>query len=112
MIMPRNEIHEIIVNAMERLDMKQVELADELKVSKQQLNKWISGENIPNAKTFLKICKVLNTDVNSIIGTTKNHLDKDELKILELYHSMNADTKQRCVEVLQILYNVEKRSIK
>ena len=49
-------------------NISQKQLADELNTSQPTVNRWIKGENEPSLKTLVKICEILNTTPNYILG--------------------------------------------
>lgn len=48
--------------------MPQAQLALELKTTQQTVSRWVLGVNQPDFETLFKICKILDTDPNELLG--------------------------------------------
>jgi DNA-binding XRE family transcriptional regulator len=48
------------------LEIKQQDLSDELGVTKQTMNAWVNGRNLPTLETAFKIAKLLDCKVDDL----------------------------------------------
>lgn len=57
---------------MERMDMKQVELAEKIGISKQSLYKYLHCKCEPRSQIIAKMALTLNTSADYIVGLTED----------------------------------------
>lgn len=58
-------------------NLSQEELADKVKVSRQSVSKWETGEAYPEMNNILQLCKIFNCPINSLVND--NMIDLDSL---------------------------------
>ena len=62
-----SDIRDRIIKKMRELNLKQVDLINQLGVSKGTVSKWISGLNIPSSEVLPDLARVLNTSPQWLI---------------------------------------------
>ena len=60
-----------IINLRKELNISQVKLADMLGISRQAVSKWETGLSLPDAKNFILLAEVLETDVEYLVTGRK-----------------------------------------
>ena len=50
-------------------NMSQEQLAEKVKVSRQSVSKWETGESYPEMTNILELCKIFNCNINDLIHT-------------------------------------------
>ncbi len=95
-------------------NLSQEQLAEELKVSRQAISKWESGNTYPEMDKILQICNRFNLDINDLLNNdireikseqqTKNNINKyiDDFlnfisKTFNMFLSFNTKTKLKCL---------------
>ena len=66
------EIGKRLLFLMDRMDMKQVELADKIGISKQSLYKYLHCKCEPRSQIIARMATVLNTSADYIVGLTND----------------------------------------
>ncbi|MDE7329153.1 MAG: helix-turn-helix domain-containing protein [Clostridia bacterium] len=61
-------IQKRIIEAIKNSGLQQVQIAKELRVSKQTVSHYVNGDKLPALDTFANLCKVLDLDANEILG--------------------------------------------
>ena len=65
--MEKLEIKTIIKNGLKKNHMTQAQLASALNIERATVNRWCVGKAIPEADTFLNVCKILNIRVDNYL---------------------------------------------
>lgn len=95
-------------------NLSQEQLAEELKVSRQAISKWESGNTYPEMEKILQICNRFNLDINDLLNNdinevkseqaSKNNINKyiDDFlnfitKSFNMFMSFNFKTKLKCI---------------
>jgi transcriptional regulator with XRE-family HTH domain len=95
-------------------NLSQEQLAEELKVSRQAISKWESGNTYPEMEKILQICNRFNLDINDLLNNdineikseqaSKNNINKyiDDFlnfitKTFNMFMSFNFKTKLKCI---------------
>ena len=95
-------------------NLSQEQLAEELKVSRQAISKWESGNTYPEMEKILQICNRFNLDINDLLNNdinevkseqaSKNNINKyiDDFlsfitKSINMFMSFNFKTKLKCI---------------
>lgn len=101
--------------ALDRLNMKQIELSRITNIDKGTISNYLSGKYEPKANSISKIAKALNVsemwlwgydvpmkriEENSKENTTEE-LSDGERMILELFRAIPDDKKQMAIEMLK-----------
>ncbi|MGN0789131.1 MAG: helix-turn-helix domain-containing protein [Christensenellales bacterium] len=76
-----NTLGEKIKELRKKKGMSQSELAEKVGVSRQALSGWENGAYIPDYNSLLLLCKVLETDANTLYGVQPTRTMKDENKV-------------------------------
>ena len=61
-------IGENIREAMKIKNYTQSILAEKIGVKQNTISQWINGVNEPNCETILKLCKILDSTPNELLG--------------------------------------------
>jgi len=75
-----NKLSTNLKNLIERNNLTQTELGKLLNTSQQNVSRWVSGNYEPSIETILKLCLILDTDPNDLLG----------------YDEIGEDVKQNC----------------
>lgn len=67
-VLDMSDIRDRIIKKMRELNLKQVDLINQLGVSKGTVSKWISGLNIPSSEVLPDLARVLNTSPQWLIN--------------------------------------------
>lgn len=95
-------------------NLSQEQLAEELKVSRQAISKWESGNTYPEMDKILQICNKFNLDINDLLNNdireikseqqTKNNINKyiDDFlnfitKTFNMFINFSPKTKLKCL---------------
>ncbi|KAF0092521.1 MAG: Transcriptional regulator [Fusobacteria bacterium] len=95
-------------------NLSQEQLAEELKVSRQAISKWESGNTYPEMDKILQICNKFNLDINDLLNNdireikseqqTKNNINKyiDDFlnfisKTFNMFVGFSTKTKLKCL---------------
>lgn len=95
-------------------NLSQEQLAEELKVSRQAISKWESGNTYPEMDKILQICNKFNLDINDLLNNdireikseqqTKNNINKyiDDFlnfisKTFNMFIGFSTKTKLKCL---------------
>lgn len=95
-------------------NLSQEQLAEELKVSRQAISKWESGNTYPEMEKILQICNRFNLDINDLLNNdinevkseqaSKNNINKyiDDFlsfitKSINMFMSFNLKMKIKCI---------------
>ena len=63
-----NKVAANIKNARTRMNMTQVNLADEMGVSYQAVSNWERGNSMPDISKLPELCKILNISFEELVG--------------------------------------------
>lgn len=66
--MDQKKIGAFIAQTRKDLNMSQKELADKLGVTDRAVSKWETGRSMPDLSLLQPLCRVLKTDVNSLLS--------------------------------------------
>lgn len=82
-----NKVAINIKNARIRMNMTQVNLADEMNVSYQAVSNWERGNSMPDISKLPELCKILNISFEELVGDRIPETDTVE----KLLQDENAD---------------------
>ncbi len=102
------EIKTIIKDGLRKNHMTQAALAAILGIERATVNRWCVGRAIPEADTFLKVCKILNVRVDPYLYETADTLNA---QLLSLSAAMNEKQKLALLRILHQLNEMLKESI-
>ena len=57
-----------------KINLTQERLAEKIGYSKKTVSKWELGKSVPNISTIILLAKIFGTDVNELVGYTKEPL--------------------------------------
>lgn len=66
-VLDMSDIRDRIVKKMRELNLRQIDLINQLGVSKGTVSKWISGLNTPSSEVLPDLARVLNTSPQWLI---------------------------------------------
>jgi len=77
--------------------ISQEELADKVKVSRQSVSKWETGEAYPEMNNILQLCKIFNCPINSLVADNLVDLDSlgEEVKMSVVKFKEDKQKKMR-----------------
>lgn len=79
----RNNIFAVQLRSLiEETESKQQDIADNIGVSRQALNKWVNGETIPDIFSAAKIADYFSVSVDYLLGLSKIKSSDDDIKTL------------------------------
>ena len=104
---------------MENMDMKQVELADKIGISKQSLYQYMHCKCEPRASVIKEMAKALNTSADFIVGLTENPVSvqydksleataKKENRFISKFRTLTLENQAKIEERMDILYEMQK----
>ena len=78
--------------------LKQVEVAQKLKISSQALSSWEKDRNRPNPEDLIALSEIYNTSIDELVGnphriSQKLTLSKDEEQLVTWYRGLSEDSK-------------------
>ena len=93
--------------------MSQIRLSIELEVSQETVSAYEKGKYFPSFQTLLKLSNIFHATIDYIMGITdvEKPLEiatNDEIKIIELFRSLNNKSKELSIAYLQGLYDSSK----
>lgn len=83
-------------------NIKSVELAEKVGVSKSAVSHWLAGDNSPNIEVLAKICQIYGVRLSEMLNE-KVEISYAERKILEKYRILDQYGK----ELIDIILNYE-----
>jgi transcriptional regulator with XRE-family HTH domain len=83
--------------------MKQYELSEAMGVSPRVIGSWENNINRPNIDNLISLCKVLDVDVNSLLGydSTGDDLSADDRAFCSRMHSLDDKSQQLLHKILE-----------
>ena len=80
-------------------NMSQEQLAEKVKVSRQSVSKWETGESYPEMNNILELCKIFNCNINDLIHTDMTDISSLDEEIIMNVVKFN-EKKQNQVKTL------------
>ena len=112
-------ISERIFERLRQLDMTQKEFAEETGIKQSTISEWKKNGTNPTSDKIMAICKVLNVTPEWLLsgvdkagrrGSVTDYIvidkDSDFGMVLELYKSMDSDTRNRIFGYMEALSSV------
>ena len=104
---------------MDNLDMKQVELADKIGISKQSLYQYMHCKCEPRSSVIKQMAKALNTSADFIVGLTENPdpvqydecletAAKKENRFISKLRTLTPENQAKIEERMDVLYEMQK----
>ena len=88
--------------------LSQEELADKVKVSRQSVSKWETGEAYPEMNNILQLCKIFNCEINSLVNDNMVDLDSLDEEIKMKVVKLKEDKQKRLKILSKIIYTISK----
>lgn len=80
-----------IIREMQRLSKKQIDLANDISVSKQTMSKMLSGERTINAVELAMIAKALNVSIDVLVKLPSDPINENPIRaFMGKFDSKNA----------------------
>lgn len=95
--MDKLEIKTIIKDGLRKNHMTQAQLASVLDIERATVNRWCVGKAIPEADTFLNVCKILNIRMDNYLFESDDLL---EVQLYKLLIHLNENQKEALNEML------------
>ena len=95
--MEKLEIKTIIKNGLKKNHMTQAQLASSLNIERATVNRWCVGKAIPEADTFLNVCKILNIRIDNYLFEGDDALEN---QLVRLFIHLNETQKEAVHEML------------
>ena len=93
-----------------QLGISQQELADVLRSSQQQINRYENDKNSPSGDVIVKIARVLDTSADWLLGLTDEikpvrdaTLSDIEQELIKILRSKSADQQQKIVDIAKVV---------
>jgi len=93
----------------------QADIARDLGISKATVSSWMNGTRIPRMNKIDLLCHYFNCRRTDIMERKKTevqkpelHLSKDELSLIATFRSLNAIGKEKALEYISDLSDVQK----
>lgn len=97
--------------------LNQIGLGLKLNVSQKMISAYESGLHQPSIDTLLELSKIFNVSVDYIIGNSdikvtaetlsNGNLNCNEIRLLELFRTLNKDKQQQAIGIIFALKNYE-----
>lgn len=97
------EIKKIIRDGLKRNGMTQVALASMLGIERATVNRWCVGRAIPEADTFLRVCKILQIRIDSYLFELP---DTQEAEMIMLFSDMNQRQKKKMIKIMNEIHSM------
>lgn len=95
--MDKLEIKTIIKDGLRKNHMTQAQLASVLDIERATVNRWCVGKAIPEADTFLKVCRILNIRMDNYLFESDDPL---ESQLVQLLIHLNENQKEAFYHML------------
>lgn len=103
----------------ESRNISQIDLAKMVDKSSRSIQKWESGDTFPNADVAWRLCEILDTDPNTLLGWYDAHpedldtsLTKDESLLLSDYRQCTPERRRTIAAVARDLGDQSKEEEK
>ncbi len=100
----------LLTDAMDVSDITQKELAGKLGVSSSTVSYYCKDKRIPPYPVMVKICKILQFNLNEIYQIPSNQISNDELMLLRKYEALENDDKEFFDKLIDVMLSNEKYS--
>lgn len=97
------EIKKIIRDGLKRNGMTQVALASMLGIERATVNRWCVGRAIPEADTFLRVCKILQIRIDGYLFELPDTL---EAELIMLFSDMNQRQKKKMIKIMNEIHSM------
>lgn len=102
--MDKLEIKTIIKDGLRKNHMTQAQLASVLDIERATVNRWCVGKAIPEADTFLNVCKILNIRMDNYLFESDDLLEMQLFKLLvHLNDNQKAALNEMLHQVMEML---------
>ena len=85
-------------------NLSQEELADKVKVSRQSVSKWETGEAYPEMNNILQLCKIFNCEINSLVNDNIIDLDSLDEEIKMSVVKFKEDKQKKMKTITKVIY--------
>lgn len=105
--MSNNNIRQVITQNLNELlskrEIKAMDLAEAVGVSKSAVSHWLSGDNSPNIEVLAKICQVYNVKMSDLLND-KTDFSFSEKQHIQKYRTLDGYGKKAVDDLLETEY--------
>ena len=96
--MNQEKVGKFIAKLRKEKNMTQQELANKLNITDRAVSHWENGRSMPDAGIMLKLCKILNVNVNELLSAKKipqeTYSERAEENLLEMKREIESQNKR------------------
>ena len=89
--MNTKDFGKLIRKKLKEKNMTQAKLAEKLNVSKMQVSHYLNGQNDIPYQNMVKICSILNLNLNAFYGIYDAKVFNQEMMLIELCRNLSAE---------------------
>ena len=93
-------------NLRKSKNISQEELAERVKVSRQSVSKWETGEAYPEMNNILELCKIFHCHINDLVNDNILDIDSLDEDVKMSAVKFKKENRNYCQELHLILANV------
>lgn len=94
---------ELIKHRLDELHMTQSKLAHKIGVTPSQVSHYLTGKNEIPFQNMVKICRILNLNLNEVYGIYDGNISREEMKFLEIIRSLHPNQKDELIHFTNYL---------
>lgn len=88
---------------LDELHMTQGKLAKKIGVTPSQVSHYLTGRNEIPFQNMVKICKILNLNLNEVYGIYDGDITNEEMKLLEVTRNLQPEHKEELINYTNYL---------
>lgn len=88
---------------LDELHMTQGKLAQKIGVTPSQVSHYLTGRNEIPFQNMVKICKILNLNLNEVYGIYDGDVTNEEMKLLEVTRNLHPEHKEELMNYTNYL---------
>ena len=96
--MNQEKVGKFIAKLRKEKNMTQQELANKLNITDRAVSHWENGRSMPDAGIMLKLCKILNVNVNELLSAKKipqeTYSERAEENLLEMKREIESQNRR------------------
>ncbi|MDD7218889.1 MAG: helix-turn-helix domain-containing protein [Clostridia bacterium] len=102
-------INQRMFEIMKKKNIKSVDIANKLGISKSVISNWKSRETNPPAEYIVPICELMGVSIEFLLtGKERKDLSEEESKIIEAYRKADPAEQGVIKKILDIQENTER----
>ena len=95
--MNTKDFGKLIRKKLKEKNMTQAKLAEKLNVSKMQVSHYLNGQNDIPYQNMVKICSILNLNLNAFYGIYDAKVSNQEMMLIELCRNLSAEEMNEAI---------------